>query len=304
MNSFKMFKLTTSDELKALKIVYMLIKRGINPIINQNGEFSYKRHDFTQSIEVFILSKYLKKLNIRTKEQLNNLFNIYNNDMFNININYESLIASEQSNYIDYKQLSFLGNLQNQSRCKIHKSKTQFTKIFIEQMELLTIKIFNNYREKRIASILTHGIATFKLNHDLFMKCGFNNPQPYNFTDFGYVDYYNGIILLANLNINQIMTLPNNTIVRSDSHGYLSSTHNEHNIIYHSIFDLRHPNTTFKVWICKNNDGIRRLYFPNPNGCGSSYLTLNRKHALNPIESNHIFSYSLSFKPVKMYNYY
>ena len=302
MNSFKMFKLTSSDELKALKIVYMLIKRGINPIIKQNGEFSHKRHDFTQSIEVFVLSKYLKKLNIRTKEQLNNLFNIYNNDMFNININYESLIALEQSNYIDYKQL-IKKQFQDKSRYKTHKLKSQF----IEQMESLfsKIRIFNNYREKRIASILTHGVATFKLNHDSFMKCGFNNPQSYNFTDFGYVDYYNGIILLANLNINQIMTLPNNTVVKSDSHGYLSSTHNEHNIIYHSIFDLRHPNTTFKVWICKNNDGIRRLYFPNPNGCGSSYLTLNRKHALNPIESNHIYTHSIPFKtPVKMYNYY
>ena len=308
MNSFKMFKLTCSDELKALKIVYMLIKRGINPITNQNGEFSFKRHDFTQSIDVFILSKYLKKLNIRTREQLNNLFNIYNNDMFRININYDSLIASEQSNYINYKQLSMnqakYGNSSKQS-------KSQFTKIFIEKMELLTLRIFNNYRVNRIASILTHGITTFKLNHDLFMKCGFNNPQPYNYTDFGYIDYYNGIILLANININQIMTLPHNTIIKSDSHGYLLSTFNQNNLKYYSIFDMRHPNTTFKVWIAKDNDGIRRLYFPNPNGRGSSYLTLNRKYDLKPIESNHIYTYSIywtqstKFKtPIKIYNFY
>lgn len=318
-----MFKLSSQDELKALKIVYLLIKRGVKPITNGNGEFSFRRHDFTQSIDVFILSKYLKKLNIRHREQLNNLFNIHNNDMFNINIpSYESIVAAEQSNYINYKQLSSKSSNQNHldsssegclraCASSKHKSKhTQFTRIRINEMELLTIRIFNHYRENRIASILFHGITTFKLNHDTFIKCGFDNPQDYNITDFGYIDYYNGIILLANLNINQIMTLPNNSVVRSNKHGYLPSkdsiiSKNGNKIDYHSIFDLRHPNTSFKLWICGNNPNIRRLYFPNPNGKGSSYLTLNRKHALKPIESNHIFTYgTLSGHPVKTYNFY
>ena len=305
MNSFKMFKLTLPEELRALKVVYILIKRGIKPITNQNGEFSFRRHDANQSIDVFILSKYLKMLNIRHRQQLNNLFNIHNNDMFNINVNYESIIAAEQSNYVNYKQLS------SKSSNPTRKSKSQFSRIFIEQMELLTLKLFNHYRENRIAFILTHGIATFQLNHELFMRCGFNNPQPYNYIDFGYVDYYNGVILLANLNINQIMTLPTNTLVHSNQHGYVIANFNEIRGVSHSIFDLRHPNTNFKVWICQNNPNIRRLYFPNPNGIGSSYLTLNRKHALEPIESNHIFTFSFrqtqsasSFKPVKMYHYY
>ena len=306
MNTFRMFKLSSKDELKALKIVYLLIKRGVKPITNQNGEFSFRRHDFTQSIDVFILSKNLKLLNIRHREQLNNLFNIHNNDMFNINIpSYESIVAAEQSNYINYKQLS------SKSSNPKHSSKhTQFTRIRINEMELLTIRIFNRYRENRIASILFYGITTFKLNHDTFIKCGFDNPQDYNITDFGYVDYYNGIILLANLNINQIMTLPNNSVVRSNEHGYLPSKEsvnleNGNKIDYHSIFDLRHPNTSFKLWICGNNPNIRRLYFPNPNGKGSSYLTLNRKYALKPIESNHIFTYgTLSGHPVKTYNFY
>lgn len=300
MNSFQVFKLRYPEELKALKVVYLLLKRGVKPITNQNGEFSFRRHDFTQSIDVFILSKYLKMLNIRHRQQLNNLFNIHNNDMFNINVNYDLVVAAEQSNYINYKQLT-----QHQINHSKHKSRhSKFTRIFIEKMELLTIRIFNHYCENRIAFILTHGVAAFKLNHDLFMRCGFDNPQPYNYAEFGYVDYYNGIILLANLNINQIMTLPTNTLVRSNQYGYINATFNESRGVSHSIFDLRHPNTNFKVWICKENPDIRRLYFPNPNGCGSSYLTLNRKHALEPIESNHIFSFPTSFKGVKMYNYY
>lgn len=297
-----MFKLSSQDELKALKIVYSLIKRGVKPITNQNGEFSFRRHDFTQSIDVFILSKNLKLLNIRHREQLNNLFNIHNNDMFNITIpSYSSLIAAEQSNYVNYKQIS-----QYQSKHAKHSSKhTQFTRIRINEMELLTIRIFNRYRENRIASILFHGIATFKLNHDTFIKCGFNNPQDYNLTDFGYVDYYNGIILLANLNVNQFMMYPDGTLIKSNKNGYLLSKETIKNIDYYSIFDFRQPNTTFKLWICKNNPDIRRLYFPNSNGKGSSYLTLNRKHALKPIESNHIFTYGgISRKPVKMYNLY
>ena len=302
MNTFRMFKLSSQDELKALKIVYSLMKRGVKPIINSNGEFSFRRHDFTQSIDVFILSKYLKLLNIRHKEQLNNLFNIHNNDMFRITIpSYSSLIAAEQSNYVNYKQIS-----QYQSKHAKHSSKhTQFTRIRINEMELLTIRIFNHYRENRIASILFHGIATFKLNHDTFIKCGFNNPQDYNLTDFGYVDYYNGIILLANLNVNQFMMYPDGTLIKSNKNGYLLSKETIKNTDYYSIFDFRQPNTTFKLWICKNNPDIRRLYFPNSNGKGSSYLTLNRKYALKPIESNHIFTYGgISRKPVKMYNFY
>lgn len=300
MNSFQVFKLRYPEELKVLKVVYLLLKRGVKPITNQNGEFSFRRHDFTQSIDVFILSKYLKMLNIRHRQQLNNLFNIHNNDMFNINVNYDLVVAAEQSNYINYKQLT-----QHQINHSKHKSThSKFTRIFIEKMELLTIRIFNHYRENRIASILTHGVAAFKLNHELFMRCGFDNPQPYNYAEFGYVDYYNGIILLANLNINQLLLLPTNTLVRSNQYGYVNATFNEIRGVSHSIFDLRHPNTIFKVWICKENPDIRRLYFPNQNGCGSSYLTLNRKHALEPIESNHIFSFPTSFKGVKMYNFY
>lgn len=296
-----MFKLSSQDELKALKIVYSLIKRGVKPITNSNGEFSFRRHDFTQSIDVFILSKYLKKLNIRHREQLNNLFNIHNNDMFNINIpSYESIVAAEQSNYINYKQLS-----SKSSNPKHKSTHSQFPRTFIDKMELLTLRIFNHYRENRIASILFHGIATFKLNHDTFIKCGFNNPQDYNLTDFGYIDYYNGIILLANLNVNQFMMYPDGTLIKSDKNGYLLSKETIENIDYYSIFDLRHPNTSFKLWICGNNPNIRRLYFPNPNGKGSSYLTLNRKHALKPIESNHIFTYgTLSGHPVGTYNFY
>lgn len=306
MNSFQVFKLKYPEELKALKVVYILIKRGVKPITNQNGEFSFRRHDFTQSIDVFILSKYLKKLNIRHRQQLNNLFNIHNNDMFNININYESIIAAEQSNYINYKQLAHSSDISgHQINHNKHKSRhSKFTRIFIEKMELMTLKIFNRYRENRIAFILTHGVATFQLNHELFMRCGFDNPQPYNYVEFGYVDYFNGIILLANLNINQIMTLPTNTPVHSNQYGYVNATFKEIRGVSHSIYDLRHPNTNFKMWVAQNNPDIRRLYFPNPNGCGSSYLTLNRKHALKPIESNHIFTFSSSFKPVKMYNYY
>lgn len=310
-----MFKLSSQDELKALKIIYMLMKHGVKPITNQNGEFSFRRHDFTQSIDVFILSKNLKLLNIRHREQLNNLFNIHNNDMFRITIpSYDSLIAAEQSNYVNYKQISqyhFDSSKHSNSLDTVQKSRhTQFTRDRIEKLELLTIRIFNHYRENRIASILFHGIATFKLNHDTFIKCGFDNPQDYNITDFGYIDYYNGIILLANLNINQIMTLPNNSVVKSDKNGYLPSTYKINsgvrgNINYHSIFDLRHPNTSFQLWICGKNPNIRRLYFHNPNGVGSSYLTLNRKHALNPIESNHIFMYGgLSNHPVKTYSFY
>ena len=165
-----MFKLSSQNELKALKIVYSLMKRGVQPITNQNGEFSFRRHDFTQSIDVFILSKNLKLLNIRHREQLNNLFNIHNNEMFNINIpSYESIVAAEQSNYINYKQLSSKSSNLNYLESSKHKSThSQFPRTFIDKLELLTIRIFNRYRENRIASILFHGITTFKLNHDTF----------------------------------------------------------------------------------------------------------------------------------------
>ena len=71
MNTFRMFKLSSKDELKALKIVYLLIKRGIKPITNQNGEFSFRRHGMI-SLNQSMFSYYPRILNYSILDIENN----------------------------------------------------------------------------------------------------------------------------------------------------------------------------------------------------------------------------------------
>lgn len=266
----------TKTEIVSLKIIYTLIKRGIKPLLNQNGEYSFKRHSFNDSIELFILQKHLKLCNIRTKEQLNNLFNIYNNDMFKINININTIISNERTNYKDTRQ--------------------PLNKSLVKTIQSLTFNIFNNYTYYRTKHILQHGITTFKLNDNMFKLCGFDNPTQLNIVKFGYINYYYGVILLANININQLFNSPkiiNSSKITTDNQGYLKTYYTVNNIKYHSILDLRHPNTTFTMWIPKNNNNIRRLYI---NSSKHDYIIANKSYGINPVPTNRVFSsYKVKF---------
>ena len=124
----------------------------------------------------------------------------------------------------------------------------------------------------------------------MFKLCGFDAPTSLNITKFGYIDYYYGVILLANININQLFNsnkIINSTKITTDKQGYLKIHNTVNNIKYHSILDLRHPNTTFTMWIPKNNNNIRRLYF---NSSKHDYIIANKLYGVNPVPTNRVFS--------------
>lgn len=230
-----------------LKIIQYLEKRlNIKPIFNNNGTFSFKRHNINDQDESqYLYSKCLKKIKIRTREQLNLLMNTYSNELFNVVIDIKSELKHVPSKRI----------IDNQN--------------YVSTMKLLE-PIFINYKEKREEFIIKHGIVTTSL-----LKTSINEYTFYE-KDYGRIDYYHGVIILFNLNINSIVPLlrqNNITKFKTTNKGMYPIMRREpDNKEYVEIYDFKHKNTLFTLWQPKNNNNVARLYFQLGNT--TKYISL------------------------------
>ena len=89
--------------------------------------------------------------------------------------------------------------------------------------------------------------------------------------EFGFVDYYNGVILIDNINYNPINTV-NKKIFKTDNYGRVKITTENKNTFYFLQFDK--PNTLFRYWTgtSKNGETLKRLY-PQDKNTNSTYKT-------------------------------
>ena len=215
--------------LHYLKIIQYLEEHNVQPIINNNGTLSFKRHTIdNQNAYQYLYAKCIKNLNIRTKDQLDTLMNTLSNELKLIKVDFRDEIKG-----VPTKRLSD------------HKQYVKVRKTLEE--------IYNNYVNKREQFIFSHGIVTKSLKMPVD-KYKFY-PKPY-----GYIDYYNGIIIASNLNLNSlgnILIKNNKKEFTSNSSGLISIPNDGYVVAY----DTKHYNTTFKHWICKDNKCIQRLYF-------------------------------------------
>lgn len=230
------------NELYNVKILYILTKQyNIKPIFNKNGTFSFKRHNIDQQSEYqYLYAKCLKNINVRTREQLNLLFNDYSSELLIKTVN--------------------LGAELNTAPMKTNSVYKTYSK------EIKAIKpIFDNYIRKRERFIMTYGIVAKSVKM---------NPELHHFydTSYGKIDYYNGIILLANLNVNvlgKLLIENNKRVILTDKNGFFFVKNKGG---YVEIYDLKHKNTIFKVWKCKDNPKIFRLYYTLNNN--QKYIAL------------------------------
>lgn len=219
-----------------LKIIQHLERRlHVRPIFNKNGTFSFKRHNINNQNDLqYLYSKCLKKIKVRTREQLNLLMNTYSNELFNVVIDIKTELK-----HVPSKQIM---------------SHSTYVSV-MKELE----PIFVNYREKREQSIIDHGIITTSILKDLI------NQYTFYGRDYGRIDYYHGVILLFNLNINA--TIP---LLKQNSIKYFRTTNiglyplirrEENNKEYLEIYDFKHKSTMFTFWQPENNNRIARLYY-------------------------------------------
>lgn len=226
-------------DLSTLKTLHYLDHTlHIKPIINPDGTFSYKRHSISEDKYLYLYAKCVKQLGIRTREQLNLLF---------VSLSHELLLTP--------LNISFKG-MPNKLRIseKLTKSLTD---------------IFTDYRSSREKFIFKHGL--------ILTRMPVQDVQKYKLysTSYGYIDYYNGLVFIANLNINTILTY-NIKAFATNSHGlYVHTIDNQY-----ELFDLKHKNTRFTLWKCPNNSRIARLYYKLDGN--SQYISLNTSKINSP----------------------
>lgn len=256
-----------------LKIIQYLEKRlHIKPVFNNNGTFSFKRHNIdNQDESQYLYSKCLKKIKIRTREQLNLLMNTYSNELFNVVIDIKSELTHVPSKRI----------INNKYYVSI-----------IKKIEPL----FINYKEKREEFIIKHGIVTTSI-----LKTSVNDYTFYE-KDYGRIDYYNGVILLFNLNINSItpLLIQNNIIYFTTTNKglYPIIRREPDNKEYVEIYDFKHKDTLFKFWKVDKNNNIARLYFKIGNT--TKYISL----ITNKIQSQFVQCNSKIFITKRIINKY
>ena len=235
------------EELYYLKIIQILEKQyNIHPLFNKDGQLSFKRTNVEkQNSHQYLYCKCVKKLKLRNRDQLNLMFLLYSSELFTIkvNLNYEL-------NQAPFQRLT---------------NQPQYRKA-IKKVE----NLFDNYKMKRERNIKQHGITTNTISITTFKKCYFQ------YKDYGLIDYYNGIIFLANLNVNSIGSLliqnKIKTFKTNEKGFYFILNHCNNNEKYYELYNFKHKNTIYNLWQCKNNNKINRLYY-NVNG-ETKYLSI------------------------------
>lgn len=251
------------SEVRTIKILKILNDKFdvFNQIdITQKGTIYHKRKHINQNVIKYMFYKYCKELNITTLEQLNALINTYFSDMEDIKIDINKVINEN-----------------------IRTAPTK-TNDLIKTMDKKLKKNFKNLIQLREEHIKKHGISTFVISEGLFDKCYFTP------TKYGFIDYYNGIIVLTDINIHNMYNVLNsyysiqpNKEYTTDSNGYLKITTKRDNKNVLRFYDIRHLNTTFKFWHKTTTDNeLNRLYFNN-----KLYINIDKTKQGNKIKSNY-----------------
>jgi hypothetical protein len=206
--------------------------------ITLNGTVYHKRKDRHQDVGKYIFYKYCRKLNITTMDQLNTLINTYLSDMKEININLSKVIDQHR------------------------KKAKQITNQTLNNMNTKLKKKFKNITLSREQHIKKYGLKVNLMETQEYDKYVF---VP---TKYGFIDYYNGVILLTDLNINNLynvfMKEPKRTYT-TDEYGYLKVFVILNGVKYIKYYDFRHPNTKFNFWhkVTPDKKELTRLYYNN-----------------------------------------
>jgi len=252
------------SEVRTIKILKILNDKFnvFNQIdITQKGTIYHKRKHINQDIIKYMFYKYCKELNITTLEQLNVLINTYSPDMNNLKIDINKVIKEN-----------------------IRAAPTK-TNDLIKSMDKKLKKNFKNIILSREEHIKRHGAVSFVITEELFNKCYFIP------TKYGFIDYYNGIIVLTDINIHNMYNVLNsyysiqpNKDYTTDSNGYLKIITKRDNKNVLRFYDTRHLNTTFKFWhkTISQYTELNRLYINN-----KSYINIDKTKQGNKIKSNY-----------------
>lgn len=235
------------SEIKSLKILKTLeMKHYVKPIVNNNGEYSFKRHDINMNNEYqYLYAKHVKLLNIRTRLQLINLWNLYNNELFNTYVSIEDEL--ERSNVKRIKQST------------------------LRTYDKMLKDTFMNHAKTREQLIIKYGLKLHEIARDEY--------NDYYFIDvkYGQIDYYRGVILVANINANMLiqplLAYKQACQQRGIFKQFKTNDYGILQIIYGSmihLYDLRHPNSIISIWY---KNGMVRLYINNDHNI---YIKLNK----------------------------
>ena len=252
------------EELYYLKIIQILEKQfHIHPLFNKDGLLSFKRNNVEQETpHQYLYCKCAKKLRIRDRNQLNLLFLLYSSELFIIKVNFNhELNQAPRQRLVNQKQ-------------------------YREAIKKIN-PLFIGYQMKREKIIREHGIVTNTISSTIYNKCYFH------YKDYGLIDYYNGIIFLANLNVNSIGPLLIQNKIKyfktNDKGFYLIVNHCKNNENYYEIYNFKHKNTNFNLWLYKkDNININRLYY-NVNGATKYISIITNKIPNRFIQSNSTF---------------
>lgn len=251
------------SEVKTIKILKLLNDKYdvFNQIdITQKGTIYHKRKYINQDVIKYMFYKYCKELNISTLEQLNVLINTYFPDMNKIKIDINKVIRENR-----------------------RKAPTKNNEL-INSMNKQLKKKFKNIIVSREEHIKKYGYVSFVIKETLFNKFYFIP------TKYGFIDYYNGVILLTDINIHNMYNVLNsyylikpNKEYSTDSNGYLKIITKKDNNNIVKLYDLRHKNITFKFWhktISPNNE-FNRIYI------NKMYINIDKTKQGNKIKSNY-----------------
>ena len=251
------------QEVRIIKILKILNDKFdvFNQIdITQKGTIYHKRKHINQDVIMYMFYKYCKILNISTLEQLNILINTYEPDMKDIKININKVIRENR------------------------RTAPTKTNELIDSMDKKLKKSFKNVILSREEHIKKHGYVSFVIKENIYNKCYFIP------TKYGFIDYYNGIILLTDMNIHNMYNVLNsyylikpNKEYTTDSNGYLKITTKKNNENILRFYDIRHKNITFKFWhkTISPNTEFNRIYI------NKSYININKLKMGNKIKSNY-----------------
>lgn len=243
------------SEIRTLKTLrFLKCKNNFNPLLNSKGEYAFTRSTYEQNLDTFVFAKACKLLNIRTKDQLLSYFALYQNELFITPNNFHELAQ----NFRDYKA-QIVGRLSKTKLKEINKSLEKLYTSNI-QRELLCLSVIAK------CGIVTNKISTSKINKTFIEERNNNNQieiyatlyntKFYNI-QMGFVDYYNRILWLDDINISNLHgKIPNQSRVNTDSYGRFRLNLEG----FYLCYNCHIINKALKIWYPENNN-LMNLYY-------------------------------------------
>lgn len=226
------------------KILYSIYKKygDVFPV-NKNGEYSHRRSDInTEDKNIYGFCKACKFCNVRTKKQIKDLYFLFCAELDSIRVNL----------------YDFLKGATNVKR---------IGKDVINDMEIKLKNVIS--LPNRVQWILKNGYVLNVFCKDSvpeFMK-NLNLNEYFNHymhpRKFGFVDYHYGILLVDNINLSAV----NRKVIKTDAFGRVKIRSSSGDETYRRYLQLNTPNTIFRYWNKRTDDGrwLNRLYNANTN---------------------------------------